>query len=188
MKRVHTCPELLPDKDGQIVSQCMSVQGEGITVAILDGGIDIYHSVFLQKYKNKEISGCNFVPEFDARGQPTGKVIPSKWRGTLRDWDRCDSHGTAVAATVAGYAFKGERDIPSGIAPKAKLYICRIFHKGKMHNLQKALEHLLCKDVDVVCMPFTAEDHCTKEIRDLLTELSKKTVFVASAGNDGLFQ
>ena len=163
----------------------MSVKGEGITVAIVDGGIDTSHFVFSAKYANNEISGCNFVPEFDAQGRPTEKVIPTKWRGTRRSRDQCDSHGTSVAATVAGYAFK---DVSSGIAPKAKLYICRIFHNGRMYNLQKALKHLLGKDIDVICLPITTEDHCTDEIRELLTNLSKKSVIVASAGNDGRFQ
>jgi hypothetical protein len=176
----------MPDKDEGIILNDVSVKGEGVTVAIVDGGIDTSHSVFSEKYTNHEISGYNFVPEFDAQGQPTEKVISTKWRGTRRSRDQCDWHGTAVAATVAGYAFK---DVSSGIAPKAKLYICRVFHKGTMHNLQKALKHLLRKDdVDVVCFPISAEDHCTDEIRQLLTNLSKKAVLVASAGNYGRFQ
>ena len=157
--------------------------GRGTTIAIIDGGVASSHSSLQEKFNQPitMIDGYNFV-----------SGLTTDWHGPSAR----DSHGTAVAAVAGGCAFTvGNNEvIPSGIAPNAELYICRIFHNNQLYNVHEAIKHILnlqknkIKHIDVLCMSFKLPGKDEK-IEFLLLQLANEgVVCVAAAGNDGLFQ
>ena len=181
------------------------LNGEGVVIAIVDTGIDIDHEAF--RDKREQIKGLNFVADDkDAFSKP-------------------EPHGNMAAFVAAGKGFtakhnqKGEEikpdpiDIASGVAPNAKLIVCRVGNPYKVECVIEALKELikLKKEeqnklmpkgerewgVDVVSMSIgfphlngtlksTTATERRKEIRELIEELSHlKVIVVVAAGNYG---
>ena len=175
--------------------------GEGVVIAILDTGIDTSHEAF--KEKQNSIKGYNFVDDKkDTFSKP-------------------ELHGNMVAFVAAGKGFTarhkkggGEitpRPIPSGVAPNAKLIVCRVGNPYKWEYVIEALEKLIIikkarkeeqkkpKEeqnskrwgVDIVSMSFgETHDVLTGDVRDKIQELIEELSFlgvilVAAAGNYG---
>ncbi|MET8148621.1 type VII secretion-associated serine protease mycosin [Actinoplanes sp. NPDC049668] len=86
-------------------------QGEGITVAVIDSGVDADHP----DLKGNVLPGVDFADE-KTKGQQ----------------DR-NGHGTAMAALIAGHGHgPGNRDGIIGIAPKAKILPVNVEAKNKV--------------------------------------------------------
>lgn len=142
--------------------------GEGVSVAIIDSGVDYQHPTFggtglLADYQANNRAN---IDETGPAAFPTDRVIGG-WdfvgdtytgaaAGLLPDPDPmdCGSHGTHVASTVAGggvtsagAAFTGPYDtttdfgalrIGPGVAPQADLYALRVFGCGGSTNVTGA--------------------------------------------------
>ena len=114
-----------------------------------------------------------------------------------------DEHGTLCTGIAAGCPYNDAymtnpddtskytylQRFPGGIAPKAKLILCR--NDFSKDQVLKALEHLIsiqrdnCIKVDVICMSFGLDKH-HDDIEDKPWTLRRcGTICVASAGNDG---
>ena len=160
------------------------VTGQDTTIAILDGGIDLNHMSLNNRLISQDINGRDFVN--DSHG----------WYGPIAR----DAHGMAVAALAGGRGFtriinvNTTENIPDGVAPQAKLYICRVFHNQQEYNIVSALQHIIdvassnqgC--IDIVCMSFKLSSK-TEFVEDLLSQLSQLgVVCVAAAGNLGELQ
>lgn len=164
------------------------LDGTGTTIAILDSGIDLTHISFSEKLKHSFIGGQNFVPEIS---QSTETIVPDHWHGQSVK----DSHGTAVAAVCGGCTYTiGNEVVPNGVAPKAVLYICRIFQNNQVYPLHvyAALEHIINlhkhNTIDILCMSFKLPGK-DEGIESLLSHLANAgVVCVAASGNDGLYQ
>lgn len=157
----------------------LEITGKGITIAIIDDGLDCSHLSIKQKYKRGDI-----------RGFPTGT-----W-----NHDKAE-HGTAVAAIVAGYGYRNESEqvIPHGIAPEANLYVYRLgenFNRGDnemaaANELSAALDHILNLQeprIDVVAMSLCLPK-INMMVKSKLEELAKKRIVcVAAAGNSGILK
>ena len=162
------------------------LQGKGVEIAILDTGILHSHEVFSSKKGKNPIDGCNFIG-----GDP-----PESWH------TKPGLHGTAVAAIAAGNEYVSRRtqneageieQYIAGIAPRAKLYICRI-SDGKTYPwtpMANALQHLIdlkTKDptrIDIVVMSFggkSKDQEVEKKLKDLA---DLKVILLAAGGNDG---
>jgi type VII secretion-associated serine protease mycosin len=157
-----------------------TTQGKGITVAVLDTGVDGTH------------------PDL------TGQVLPGKdevgfgaKRGD-RAWAR---HGTGMAAIIAGHGHgPGDSDGVLGIAPRARILPVRVILEDKDPQRQKArtsrgdalpdgirwaVDHgadvinLSLGDDSATAAPVAAEDDAIRYA------LGKGVVVVASAGNGG---
>ena len=156
-----------------------SVTGKDKTIAILDTGIDKSHKAFF----GKTITYEDFVK---------ANLVEKK------SDDISNEHGTFVAGVAAGQPFDSEVDPltqtthtwPGGVAPNAKLIVCRVAKHIKDFDssvLTEALEWLdnYPQHIDVVSMSFGFSRY-NKKIEDGINTLYKKgTLFVAAAGNSG---
>lgn len=110
----------------------MGLTGEGFTCAVIDTGCDINHPLL----KDKIIGGRNFTIEGDGEN----------------DYTDLNGHGTHVAGLIAADpcgAFKG------GVAPKAKLLICKVLTKtgnGGIGAIINAIDYAIQQKVDVINM------------------------------------
>lgn len=142
--------------------------GTGVTVAVLDTGIDPTHP---------DVSG-SIVGQVDFTGSPTG----------IKDGH---GHGTHVASTVlgSGAASKGLR---KGVAPGAKLLVGKVCDDNGQcpdDGIIAAMDWAAHSGAKVVNMSLGGEPtDGTDPMSQALNELSRATgtLFVVAAGNSGL--
>jgi minor extracellular serine protease Vpr len=174
----------------QVWSQTPGLRGEGIKIAIIDTGIDYTHANF---------SGPGTVAAWNAAfaastapadptlfGCPTCKVkggtdlVGDNYDANFSDPAHapvpdpnpldCNSHGTHVSGTAAGYgvtldgktyhgpynsaAYNGNPFlIGPGVAPKADLYMIRVFGcSGSTNVVVEALDWAVAHNMDVISM------------------------------------
>lgn len=178
--------------------------GEGVTIAVIDTGIDYTHAAFggpgtaaayMNNKKNiiepgtfptaKVIGGYDFAGTYY-----TGANSPTPDPDPLDEQD----HGTHVASTAAGLAVGAS--LAQGVAPGAKLYALKVFGaSGGTQLVMPALEW--CMDpngdgntddhVDVVNLSlgsdFGVADPNDPEIVALEQLAALGTVIVAASGN-----
>ncbi|MBG0788012.1 MAG: S8 family serine peptidase [Anaerolineaceae bacterium] len=178
--------------------------GEGVTIAVIDTGIDYTHAMFGGSGDPLEYSEND--PDIIEEGTfPTAKVIGGyDFAGTdytgsnvpVPDDDPLDEggHGTHVASIAAGY----DIGFGSGIAPGASLYALKIFGADgstrlTLHAIEWAMDPLglghLGEPVDVINMSLGADwgpaDENDPEFIAVENATSIGVVVVASAGNAG---
>lgn len=178
--------------------------GEGVTIAVIDTGIDYTHAMFGGSGFPADYAGND--PDVVEPGSfPTAKVIGGyDFAGTdymagevpVPDDDPLDEngHGTHVASTAAGM----DAGFGSGVAPDASLYALKIFGAEGSTNLTllaiewamdpHGLGHL-GEPVDVINMSLGADwgpaDENDPEFQAIENATSIGVVVVASAGNAG---
>ncbi|MFJ3717791.1 S8 family serine peptidase [Streptomyces sp. NPDC090057] len=109
-----------------------ALSGKGVTVAIIDTGIDRGH------------------PAFDARIAPYPRSRNFVKGGNPSDYTDHHGHGTHVAGIVAG---NGSPDgIFRGIAPRAELIVLKVSESGDLHSIavSEAIDHAVEMGADVV--------------------------------------
>lgn len=189
------------------------LDGHGITIAILDSGINRKHKAFTERFDQRQVNGKNFV-------DPVHTAYTA--------WETSEIHGSMVAFIAGGKSFEAKifgsgksvsqqsQMIPSGVAPGASLLICRVSEPFTSAAVADALDTLFQTNekltekiqdekelgptevqlkkptlaVDIICMSFgmnyeqNNENH--KKIRDRIRDLSRQGVIcVAAAGNYG---
>jgi subtilisin family serine protease len=183
--------------------------GRGVTVAVIDTGIDYTHAAFggsgdPADYAENDptiiedgtfptmrvIGGYDFAgTAYDAGDDLNNIPVP--------DEDPLDEggHGTHVASTIASY---GSPDIGPGVAPEASLYALKIFGADGSTSLTlqaiewamdpQGLGHL-GEPVDVINMSLGTDwgpaDETAPEFIAVENAVSIGVVVVASAGNAG---
>jgi subtilisin family serine protease len=135
------------------------IDGEGITIAVLDSGINRHHKAFVRT----TLSGKNFI---DGKGE-------DYW------YSNREEHGTMVTGIIATYAPKAEIYVCCVSEEE----------KYKKEAIIKALEHIRDeKECQVVVMSFGhyhKEEY--KDREKLINDLARKGVIcVAAVGNRGL--
>jgi minor extracellular serine protease Vpr len=157
------------------------LRGNGITVAILDDGVDYTHPDLggCLGAGCKVIKGFDFV-DLDADPQ-SGYTTDATTKVTSRDY-----HGTHVAATAAGM---------KGVAPDANIIAVRVLGtntSGKLSNLDAVMagaEFAMRNDVDVVNMSigFKGVAGPSTNLYAQMTGnvMRSGIVWVNSNGNDG---
>jgi minor extracellular serine protease Vpr len=188
----------------------VNVTGEGITVAVIDTGIDYTHASFggegtTEAYKAndpnvieegsfptaKVIGGFDFVgTNYNAGSNNPELRIPKPDNDPLDE----HGHGTHVGATAAGFEVEGK--VGGGVAPDALLYAYKVFGKsGSTGVTTLALEMAMDPNgdgdvsdhVDVVNMslgsPYGHPDDPSAVATNLAVEAG--VIVVASAGNSG---
>lgn len=135
-------------------------QGEGVTVAIIDDGIDMTHPEFQGK----------LVAPYDA----------------TRDVDRIVDngvHGTHVAGTI-GALFDNRGVV--GVAPAVKLMPIDIFvgEDADISDLIKAIHHAVTNGAKVINMSFGSYDRNSALEATLRDARAQGVVLIGAAGND----
>ena len=150
----------------------MGLEGQGVTVAVIDSGIDFSHPTFA----NTSHQAYSFVNE--SYGYPV-----------TEDTTDYLGHGTAVASLIAG---DGSPDgIYRGMASKVSLVSLKVASKGELitiTGLLKAIEKAKELKVDIINLSLS-ETEGGEEI-DILEAAVQSAVHegitvVASAGNEG---
>jgi subtilisin family serine protease len=199
------------------------VHGEGIKIGIIDTGIDYTHANFggpgtpaayqvalaadtqpadpsmFGPNAPKVKGGTDLVGDAYDAGDPTSLPVPDP-----NPLD-CNSHGSHVAGTAAGFGvlstgatFQGPYDqlthanfsftIGPGVAPRADLYAIRVFGcEGSTDVVSEALEWAVDNDMDVVNMSLGSSFGSADSADALAADDAMKAgvVVVSAAGNSG---
>ncbi|CEG22006.1 Minor extracellular protease vpr precursor [Planococcus massiliensis] len=133
------------------------IDGKGISVAVIDTGIDADHPEFKGIYKG----GKNFVKHSSIYTRPradndASETRPSERPGNLPEFDESGdpfytSHGTHVAGIIA--ANGANKYKVKGVAPKVDLYAYRVlgaYGSGLNSSIVAAIEEAVKQDIDVI--------------------------------------
>ena len=154
------------------------LEGKDVEIAVLDSGIHLHHEIFQSKGPDM-IQGRSFVQ---------GEDPEMTW------FTKPELHGTAVSAVAAGNKYRSASGpCTGGIAPSAKLYICRVFSRKsfRWEWMIDALNHLinLKKEsgdrIDIVVMSFGSKYSNSGVERKLKDLADLGVVIVAAGGNRG---
>jgi len=178
--QVHALGEVLPwgvnridaDKvwgsDGVPQTDTGANTGAGVTIAVIDTGIDADHSDLYANVKG----GINFVSI-----HPRKPADPDKW-------DDDNGHGTHVAGTIA--AMDNDFGV-IGVAPGASLYGVKVLDRygsGYLSDVVAGIDWAKNNNMDIITMSLGAsldvqamEDACDNAY-------AAGVVIVAAAGND----
>ncbi|WP_235071464.1 type VII secretion-associated serine protease mycosin [Streptomyces sp. FB2] len=144
-------------------------QGEGVTVAVIDSGVDTTHP----DLSGQILEGKDFTGE----GNPHEDLA---------------GHGTAMASIIAGHGHgPGNRDGVMGLAPRAKILPLRVLRtrKDPMRDMTwaAALRHAVDQGAQVVNMSFANDGGRTgSDGREAIAYAqAHDVVLVAGSGNEG---
>ena len=169
------------------VQQVDGLAGEGVTVAVIDSGIDYNHPDLggsgvddeTKDFPNgRVVGGYDLVgDDYDSRAE--GDPVPDEFP------DDCGGHGSHVAGIIGA---DGE---VVGVAPKVDLLSFRVFGcegSSSTEVILEAMERAMEADADVVNMSLGASfmtwpDYPTAQMSDVLVDHG--VTMVISAGNEG---
>lgn len=143
-----------------------SKKGAGIKIAVIDSGCDINH-VSLKD----SIAG---VRNFTTEDNKNPRIVT----------DRV-GHGTHVAGIIAA---NEDKNIMSGVAPDAELYILKAIDKtgsGKLSWVINAINYAVELDVDIISMSLGMPESDPKLERAINNAVKKGISVVCAAGNEG---
>jgi subtilisin family serine protease len=163
------------------------VTGKGITVGVIDTGIDYHHPDLADAY----VGGYDFVDD-DADPMET---TYADWKASGRSETSNGStyyteHGTHVAGIIAGRGDVDDERAAHGVAPEAKIRAYRVlgpYGGGYTSDVLAGMDGALQDEVDVVNMSLGAPSNDSLTPQSLAADnlvLSGITTVVA-AGNDG---
>ncbi len=157
--------------------------GDGVTVAIIDTGLDYDHPEFTGKISPYSYNASTDQIVADSASTAAGGQV-------VYDWSIIDDaygHGTAAAGVIAAQL---DGAGIGGIAPEAELLIVKMETDengyNKLVDILIAMEYVALQSVDVVNMSWglvDAEDLLTHSIEQLEAQ---GIVCVAAAGNEGV--
>lgn len=146
-------------------------RGAGITVAIIDSGIDTDHAEFIGKISEKSYNASEdkIVKDYDI------SVIEDE-----------NGHGTAVAGVLA--ASMNNSEGITGISPDVNLVVikCDVDDTGKFvrgSDLVFGLAYAIESDVDIINMSFGSPIDIFSRYTELAVD--SDIICIAAAGNDG---
>ncbi|MFI7425702.1 type VII secretion-associated serine protease mycosin [Micromonospora sp. NPDC049836] len=137
-------------------------QGNGVTVAVPDSGVDPHPDL-----RNNLMPGVDIIPGGDGDGR--------------RDQD---GHGTGMAGLIAAHGRGGHEGV-QGIAPQAKIlpiYVSPAHQDGDPEALAKGVDYAVARHVEVISISATggADARLQRAVR---AAISANIVVVAGAGN-----
>jgi subtilisin family serine protease len=151
--------ELLKFDIPELWTKC---EGEGVTVAVIDTGCDLYHD----DIKNNLLQGNNFV----SPGKDPMDVA---------------GHGTHVSSTIAA---KNNGVGMVGVAPKTKIVPVKALNdngQGNLDHICEAIKWSADRGVDFITMSLGAPRSSTNLQKAIEYADSKGCVMFCAAGNSG---
>ncbi|HYK05375.1 MAG TPA: S8 family serine peptidase [Thermoanaerobaculia bacterium] len=172
-------------------AHAIGFDGKGVTVAVLDTGIDLTHPDFAGRIVAQQ---C-FCDNLDGSGCCPNGDWAQTGPGAARD---DNGHGTHVSGIVAG----GGANAPAGVAPRANIVAVKVMDANSsfrsFSQIYRALEWIAEKrpDVKVINMSlgshtlFTPDACETSAVKLGLAEVidtlrARGVLIAASAGNEG---
>lgn len=175
------------------------VRGEGVTVAIIDTGVDINH---VQLRDRIAVNAGEMGTDSKGRDKSTNNV-DDDGNGFVDDvngWNFVDRspltgdnfhHGTHVAGIVAASHndTTSDPDLPyvQGVAPKAKILPIAFLDRnggGFVSDGVRGIKYAVARGAKVINASWGG-DQCSRTLRDQIRSLaSKKVIFVAASGNE----
>ena len=163
-QQVHTYLEHSVPYVGGKVPQDLGIFGNGVTVAVIDTGVDFNHpDLFGWGPDGKVIGGYNFIDENE---------LPLDTNG----------HGTEVAGVIAA---DGQ---VKGMAPKAKILAYKVSENGEGVSsdlIVKAIEKAIDDKADIINISLGVNKTNTRIDKAVIEALQKEIFVVTAAGNDG---
>jgi type VII secretion-associated serine protease mycosin len=140
-------------------------QGAGMTVAVIDTGIEANH------------------PDLTGNVLPGADVVAG---GSGNGWGDVDGHGTGMAGIIAGHGHgAGNRDGVLGIAPQAKILPIRINTGagwGGGDALAFGIDEAVKRGVKIISISMSA--HSSEAIEAVARAHSAGAIIIASSGNE----
>ncbi len=148
-----------------------TTKGNGITVAVIDSGIDTDHPEFAGKISDKSYNASE------------DKIVKDYDMSVIEDEN---GHGTAVSGVLCA-AMNNEEGIV-GVAPDINLLVikCDIDESGEFvrgSDIVFGLAYAIETDVDIINMSFRSYEDIFSRYTELAVD--SDIICIASAGNDG---
>ena len=150
-------------------------RGEGVTVGLLDTGVDPSHPDLLDGDDESKVVEWE---EFDDMGRPLGTLAHDS-----------DEHGTHCAGTIVGGTASGRH---IGVAPNAKIAAALVLNGdcgGTDAQVLRGIDWCLEQEVDVISMSLGGlemDSETPPTYTDAILEcLLQRVPVVAAIGNDG---
>lgn len=143
---------------GTSYAHSLNYKGDGVNIACIDSGLDIY----------SEVNVCGSVDFED----------PEYCRG-----DDLTGHGSAVAGVIA--APENNSGIV-GIAPEASIYNLRVLdsaNEAPVSRIINALDWCLNNDIDIINMSFGTDDYSPALWSKINEVYQHDIIMISSAGN-----
>lgn len=168
-----------------------NARGGGITVAVVDTGLDINHTQIRNQiaYNKGEVpangvddDGNGFIDDY--AGYDFSKSAP-----LIRDYDAHGTHVSGIIAAEHSDTVAGERSYVQGIAPEAKILPLAFIDdsgSGSLYSAMLAIDYAVSRGVQVINASWGGAG-CSVILRDQIANLYQKGIaFVAAAGNSGM--
>ncbi len=143
-------------------------RGNGVTVAVVDSGVDAGHPDLV----GQVLPGTGFTGLKGDRGRTDASG---------------DSHGTAIAAIIAGTGRADGGSGMIGLAPRARILPVRVSVGGRVEPiaLAEGIRYAADHHAQVINISLTTDDPDPVLRRAVDYAMSKDCVVVAAAGNEG---
>ena len=148
-----------------------TTKGSGVTVAVIDSGIDTDHPEFTGRISEKSYNASE------------DKIVKDYDMSVIEDEQ---GHGTKVAGVLA--ASMDNNEGIAGVAPEVELLVikCNVGENGEFargSDIVFGLAYAIESDVDVINMSLSSEEDIYSKYTQLAVD--SDIICVASAGNDG---
>ncbi|UWG52051.1 Subtilisin-like serine protease [Halalkaliarchaeum sp. AArc-CO] len=143
--------------------------GAGVSVAIVDSGIDLRHDELVDTLHHS----LHFAPNVCDSGD------------CPEDWHDDNGHGTLVAGIVAASHDTGNR--PIGVAPEATLHAVKVWagatEEGFSSDLAEGIKWVADNDIDIANMSLgSSHSQTVEDAMEYAT--ARDVVLISSAGNE----
>ena len=152
----------------QLSTTADSPTGEGIKIAVIDSGLDTFHA----DLAHSVVHGVDYTHE-----PPSNDT----WK---QDVVGHGSHVTGVIAGLRGEAGANKSGI-RGFAPKADLYIFKVFPGGKIEHLIKSMKWCIANKIDIVNLSLGSKVDNPELHQTFIDAKNAGVASIAAAGNSG---
>lgn len=139
--------------------------GEGMTVGVVDSGIDYNHEML----KNKVIDGYNFSND----GNPSDDIFDYNY------------HGTSVSSLICGEYIDYRR---YGVAPNSKVVVAKCMNtrgQGTLSAITNAINYCVAQNVDVINCSIGCQTNSLDMENAVRNAVAKGIPVIVASGNEG---